>query len=254
MNAEAYPFELSLAELDWLAGALGIASLPLPDGAAQGMTAEQRRQRQKDGHASLRTRGLLRPSPSVGWQAERLPAALLHWIASAASLLRLERIPRAGPARRLHLFTAGEEGLSLEVNGETARFVIFPSRRLLHQAALGWLALPVAPQKSALALTLPQPLAFLPVAWKEPSLAARILKEHSLEAPSALAWAASLEWAAALSRVEVAAGRNTLAVQFVLCSDGQSLWGGREEETKVSFAPVTAKMIVAKINEMVQQL
>lgn len=249
MNAETYPFELTLDELYWLAGAFGISSLPLPDAAFDGLTPEQLAHRQKTGHASLLTRGLLRPSPGFGWQVEQLPAALLQWISSAPSLLRLERIPREGPSRSLHLFTADAQGLSLEMDGDTARFVIFSSRRLLQDSALRWLSLPAKAKKSAIVHELPQPLTFLPAAWKDPSLAARILREHGLEA-SALEWAASLEWVAALSRVKLDGARNTLAGQFALCGDGKSIWGGREDERKVPFISITKAAINATIGEM----
>ena len=195
MNAGAYPFELSLAELHWLAGAFGIASLPLPEDAPAGLSPAQMEARQKDGHASLLTRGLIRPSPGFGWQVERLPAALLQWISSAPSLLRLERIPKDGAAQNLHLFTADDQGLSLEMDGDTARFILFQTRRLLQESAIDWLSLPAKTKKSAIAHELPQPLTFLPAAWNDPFLAARILKEQGANAKtakSALTWVASL--------------------------------------------------------------
>jgi len=253
MNAGAYPFELSLAELHWLAGAFGISSLPLPRETFDGLTPPQLEERQKNGHASLLTRGLIRPSPGFGWQVERLPAALLQWISSAPSLLRLERIPKDGAAQRIHLFTAGDQGLSLEMDDDTARFVIFQTRRLLQESAVRWLALPAGAKKSTTAHDLPQPFTFLPTAWNDPALAARILKERGVNAKTAqstLTWAVSLEWVIALSKVKLEGQRNVIASQFVLCGNAKSIWGGRDERTKVSFVHIAEKTINATIGEM----
>jgi len=254
MNAgAAYPFELSLAELHWLAGAFGISSLPLPRETFDGLTPPQLEERQKTGHASLLTRGLIRPSPGFGWQVERLPAALLQWISSAPSLLRLERIPKDGAAQNLHLFTADDQGLSLEMDGDTARFVIYESLPILRDSAMRWLALPAKIKKSAITHDLPQPLTFLPTAWNDPALAAHILRERGANAKtikSTLAWAVSLEWVAALSEVKLEGQRNVLANQFVLCGNAKSIWGGRDEQTKVSFVHIVEKTINATIGEM----
>lgn len=251
-DAGAFAFDLSRAELHWLAGAFGIASLPLPDIAPAGLSPAQSESRQKDGHASLLTRGLLRPSPGFGWQSERLPAALVQWIASAPSLLRLERLPKNGTPRRAHLFTRGDHGLSLGMDGDTARFVIYESLPLLREAALRWLSLP-AKAKASASHSIPQPLTFLPAAWKDPQLAARILEEHGVKAVKpTLAWVASLEWIAALSVVKLEGRSNSILRQVVLCGDKKSTWGGEEEETKVSFVPMTAKGISAKIHEMLK--
>jgi hypothetical protein len=254
MNAtdDVFPFDLSRAELYWLAGALGMAALPLPDPTPAGRSPAELQSLQRSGHASLLTRGLIRPSPGFAWQVERLPAALLQWIASAPSLLRLERISRDGAVRCLHLFTAGEQGLSLEMDGDTARFVIFQSHRLLQESALRWLALPGG-RKPSVSHALPQPLIFLPAAWKDPSLAARILNERGLDAQaaqSALAWAASLEWVAAVSKVKLEGTQNTLLRQYALCSDGKSLWGGEDEKQHVRFAPIVSKAVHTALSAM----
>jgi hypothetical protein len=253
MNAGAYPFELSLAELHWLAGAFGISSLPLPDATFDGLTPPQLEQRQKNGHASLLTRGLIRPSPGFGWQAERLPAALLQLISSAPSLLRLEHIPKSGVAQSLHLFTANAQGLSLEMDGDTARFVIFQTRRILQESAMRWLSLPAKIKKTTIIHELPQPLTFLPAAWNDPALATRILKEQGANARTAkstLDWVASIEWVAALSKVKLEGNSNTITGQFALCGDGKSIWGGGDDGKNVSFVHVATKTINATMGEM----
>ncbi|MFZ5903236.1 MAG: hypothetical protein ACOYZ8_06780 [Chloroflexota bacterium] len=255
-DAGLFPFDLSRAELHWLAGALGIARLPLPEVAPAGLSPSQLESLQKDGHASLLTRGLLRPSPGFGWQVERLPAALVQWIASAPSLLRLEHIPKDGTPRRAHLFTSGNQGLFLEMDGDTAHFIVYKSLPLLQNAALRWLSLPTRSQAST-SYFLPQPLTFIPNAWKDPQLAARFLGERGTNPKtikSTLAWVSTLEWAAALSQVKLERQGNSLLNQYDLCGNGKSTWGGEEKETKVSFLPMIAKGLSAKIAKTLNQL
>ena len=251
----AFQFNLSRAELFWLAGAFGISSLPLPDAAFEKLTPDQLERRQKAGHASLLTRGLIRPSPGFGWQVERLPAALVQWISSAPSLLRLEHISKDGSVRALHIYTSGTQGLSLEMDGETACFIIYQTRRLLQDAIMRGLSLPSKTKKTANVHKLPQPLAFFPTAWKNASLAARILKEHGIDsksAKSAFDWAVSIGWIAALSKVRIEGTGNTIAEQFALCGDGKSIWGGRSDGQYTSFAQIVEKTINAKIGEMLE--
>ncbi len=250
-----FQFDLSRAELFWLAGAFGISSLPLPDATLERLTPDQLEQRQKAGHASLLTRGLIRPSPGFGWQVERLPAALVQWISSAQSLLKLERLSKDGSARALHFFTSDAQGLSLEMDGETACFIIYQTRRLLQDAIMRGLSIPSKTKKTASVHKLPQPLVFFPTAWKDASLAARILKEHGIDsksAKSALDWAVSIEWIAALSKVRIEGTGNAIAEQFALCGDGKSTWGGKDDRKYASFAHIVSKTINAKIGELLE--
>jgi hypothetical protein len=253
MNSGIYHFDLSLAELHWLAGALGISSLPLPDETFGGLTPPQLEERQKNGHASLLTRGLIRPSPGFGWQVERLPAALLQWIASAPSLLRLECISKDGRVRRVHLFTMNDQGLSLEMDGETVHFILYEKRALLRDAALRWLALPTVAKKSTTTHDLPQPLTFLPAAWNDSTLATRILKERGVNAKhtkATLVWVASLEWVTALSKVQLEGQKNSILNQFVLCGNEKNIWEGEDNLTKVSFLPVATKGLNATMDKL----
>ncbi|OQY90392.1 MAG: hypothetical protein B6D38_03625 [Anaerolineae bacterium UTCFX1] len=254
-QAGVFQFDLSRAELFWLAGAFGISSLPLPDATIERLTHDQLEQRQKAGHASLLTRGLIRSSPGFGWQIERLPAALVQWISSAPSLLRLERITTDGAVRSLHLFTSDAQGLSLEMDGEIARFIIYQTRRHLQDAIMRGLSLPSKTKKTASVHKLPQPLVFLPTAWKDASLAARILKEHGLDsksAKSALDWAVSMEWIAALSKVRIEGTGNAITEQFALCGEGKSIWGGKDDGQYMSFAHIGTMAINSKIGDMLE--
>lgn len=250
-----FQFDLSRAELFWLAGSFGISSLPLPDEIFKGLTAGQLELQQKAGHASLLTRGLIRPSPGFGWQVERLPAALVQWISSAPFLLRIERISKDGSMRSLHLFTSDAQGLSLEMSGDTARFIIYQTRPLLQNALIRWLSLPLKIKKTASAHKLPQHHVFFPVAWKDSALAASILKEHKIDsktANSTLGWATSIEWVVIMSKINTKGAGTAIVEQFALCGDGKSMWGGKEDEQYASFAYITAKTIGTKITEMLK--
>ncbi|MFZ5858015.1 MAG: hypothetical protein ACOYZ6_14390 [Chloroflexota bacterium] len=255
-NDGIFPFDLSRSELHWLAGAFGIASLPLPEAAPAGLSPSQLEALQKDGHASLLTRGLIRPSPGFGWQVERLPAALVQWIASAPSLLRLEHIPKEGTPRHVHFFTQGDQGLSLEMDGDTAYFVIYETLSLLHDATLRWLSLPAKSKATPSSYTIPQPLTFIPAAWKDLQLAARILGERGVNPKvikSTLAWVSVIHWVTAFSVAKLEKRGNSVLNQYVICSDGKLSWGGEGKEINVSFVPMTAKEMSAKIAEMLNR-
>lgn len=160
-------------------------------------------------------------------------------------------MPKTGSARRLYCFTAGEQGLSLEVKGETIHFVLYESLTLLRDGALRWLSLPKTLKRPSVSYLIPQPLVFIPVAWKDAPLATRILKERGAKTEtvkSVLDWVASLKWVAALRPVKLAEDGSVSLKPFVFCSDGISLWGGDDE--KVSCGPVEIKAIRAKISEM----
>lgn len=247
---DTLPFDLSLDELHWLAGAFGIATLPLPDHAQADNSRVQLIERQKKGHASLLRRGLIQPSLGFGWQVDRLPAAIVQWMASADSMLRVERIEKEGGKKVMHVFTSSGQALSLEFADETAHFMLHKTRANMNDSLNVWLMLPPKPVKSKKIFSIPQPQAFIPVAWKDPQLAARILHERGIDAKqtkSALAFSASLEWIAAISKVKLDGRNNSIVEQVVLCGGGKLVWGGEDD---VSFVPMTVKGLSAKIGEL----
>ncbi len=251
--AGIFHFDLSLAELRWLAGALSISHLPLPDDVISGRTLSQLEAEQKNGHASLLTRGLVRPSPSFGWQVDRLPTAIIQWLASAQSLLRLDHILKSGTTRRVHIFTMGEQGMSVEMNADTAHFTLYEPPTMLIESAILWLALSPATKKSEKSYQLPQPRAFLPAAWQNPNLAESMLKTAGIAIKKdSITWMNSLEYFASLSRVELSGEENKTVSQFVICGDKKSTWGGTSEENseKVSFVPMTMKKITATMDNL----
>jgi hypothetical protein len=250
-SAGVFYFDLSLAELHWLAGAFGISYLPLPDDAMSGRTLSQLEAEQKNGHASLLTRGLVRPSPSFGWQVDRLPTAIIQWLASAQSLLRLEHIPKSGSTRRIHIFTMGEQGISVEMNTDTAHFTLYETRAMLIESMIQWLAISPATKKSKKNYQLPQPQTFLPAAWENLNLAETMLKTAGIAIKKdSITWINSLEYVASFSRLELSGGESKTVNQFTICGDKKSAWGGTSEENKVSFVLMTMKDLTATIGKM----
>lgn len=255
-DTDVFQFDLSRAELYWLASALGIARLPLPKGNPAEFSASQRTAFQKEGHTSLLGRGLIRPSPDFGWQADRLLVALLHWIVSAPSLLRLEYIAKDGTRRCAHLFTAEGQGLFLEMDGDIAHFEIYASLSLLQEAAMRWLAISIT-TKALISYALPQPLSLAPLVWENRTLAARILKEHNTDIetiPAILEWVATLGWIASLSQHPSIEPHGAPGRQYVLCGDGTRIWGGEDGDTKVSLCPITPRDIRTELSEILRTL
>jgi hypothetical protein len=249
--ADVFHFDLSLAELHWLAGAFSISHLPLPDDVMSGRTLSQLEAEQKNGHASLLTRGLVRPSPSFGWQVDRLPTAIIQWLASAQSLLRLNHIPKSGATRRIHIFTMGEQGMSVDMDADTAHFTLYETRAMLIESMIQWLAISPATKKSEKNYQLPQPQTFLPAAWKNPNLAESMLKTAGIAIKKdSITWINSLEYVSSLSRVELSGEKNKTVNQLAICGDKKSVWGGNGGENKVPFILMTIKDLTATIDKM----
>lgn len=255
---DTFPFDLSLDELHWLAGAFGIASLPLPDHPQLDLSRAELVERQKKGHASLLHRGLIQSSPGFGWQVDRLPAALVQWMETANSMLRVERIEKRGAGNPLHIFASGEQALSVEIKDDNAQFTLYKSRAALMKSLKKWLNIPIKDQKSKETFSIPQPQVFLPVTWKDPQLAAQILAHNGLSANSKtlIEWAASLKCLFTFSKMQINSEAGGASAQFILCIDGKSLWGvgvdNQETDSHFAmFSTTTLKEFDAKIDKMV---
>lgn len=228
-----FSFGLSRDELLWLVDALGFPKLPLPEPSFLLVSPGELRLRQRAGAQSLERRGLLRPAQGGIGQVERLPAALLQQMAAAEAWLRLDYRNRAGMTRSLHFFFAAGMRFLLDLAEGYARFCLCADAPTAAEALWGWLALPPGLAAGQGALSLPQPLDFLPLAWNDPQLAARVLKEHGLPAhdtPTVLAWVESLDWVCAASVQERRPDGVTTSLRFVSCGNSAHLWGGFEQE------------------------
>lgn len=251
-NRPDFSFDLTRNELLWLCGVLGITALPLPSSSFLVVPAEELSECQLAGAASLQRRGLLRAQSDDNWQIERLLEAILRELAAAEGCLRLQYCGRGENPRVLHFF-ADEMRFSLDLDGGIARFCLFSGPEPAAEALWGWLALPPDLSPGRGEFLLPQPFDFLPAAWRDPDLAARILSEHGLPAgriPAALEWVASLDWAAAVTLRERRSGQWTTALRFVSCGDRASLWGGFEAERLTALSGLSLPDLQAALAEL----
>jgi hypothetical protein len=256
-DPNTFHFDLSLAELSWLAGAFGIISLPLPLDALQDMTRPQLVEDQKKGHASLLTRGLIRPSPGFGWQVDRLPAAIVQWMTSANSILRVEYIEKKGTKNTIHIFTSGDQALSVEMNGDTANFILYKTHAALKKSLQTRLKIPIKSQKSKEMFSIPQPQILIPVMWKDPNIAAQILENAGLATTSKalIAWAASQNWMGVVSKMQINDETIIVSDPLIICAAEKSLWSCTNNTQEITdstamFFTLNWKELDAKMGEM----
>ena len=249
-----FQFQLTLAELSWLAGAFGMTSLPLPENSISTAARKFKQAESDQGSSSLLTRGLIRRSEGFGWQVDRLPSAIIRWFGTAESLLRVERIPKTGTACRMHIFTMNEQGMSVEMDADTVNFIFHETRSSLIDSLSKWLDLPASAKKTEAAYQLPQPPIFIPAVWKNPKFAEDMLNTAGInvQVKETIAWVNSLETVAALSKVRLGGKENSLINQFVLCADNKFAWGGNggDNNENMSFVPMTMKKITTTINTL----
>lgn len=249
-----FQFQLSLPELFWLAGAFGVIRLPLPENSQTGATRHIMQADLDKGNVSLLTRGLIRQAPGFGWQVDRLPSAIIRWLSTADSLLRMDRFPKNGAVRCIHTFTMSEQGMSVEIEGDIAGFILYESRSLLLASLCEWLELPASSSKMETSYRLPQPKTFIPAAWENPKLAEHILKtsDDKAKVKETIAWVKSLETVAIISKVYMTGNENRLASQYIICGDKKLFWGGASvgNNKKVSFVPLVFKEFTAKISDI----
>lgn len=248
----AFHFQLSPAELHWLAGAFGQTRLPLPDDPLRALPPVQREAQLMQALASLQTRGLIRRAPGLGWQVDRLPAALVRWMGAAEWMLAAEIHTREGISRRAGIFNEQTAGMSVTLEGSAYRFVLYRDFDALIAGLLAWLGASFAdPAPAAPTYTLHQPLTILRAAWQDAALAAKMLKRTGLspkETKAALAWLESLQWAAALTRLHLEAQRPQAEAEAILCADGQRVWAGLgagDESGALSLKPISLPVATA---------
>ncbi len=233
MNNQNATFSLKLspAELHWLAGAFGVISLPLLEDPLRSFTASQQKPMLVQALGSLQERGLIRGSARAGWQVDRLPAAVIQWLGSAANMLVLDVHTNSGIARRAQVFS--EEGASMHVSVEEGQFhfLFLPDRKAVSDYLLDRLGASfLDPKPAADTYAFSQPATILRAAWKDHVLAAEMLKVTRLKPKaikSLLTWAESLEWVVALTRVPIEAKKTGEQSQAFLCGNRNGCWAGR---------------------------
>jgi len=254
--AANYLFQLSPLELHWLAGALGVARLPLSDDPLRHIPNSRLETQLQNGLTSLQSRGLISQASGT-YQVDRLPAAIVKWLGSAASVLIVDVHMRNGISRHAQVFTEQDTSMSVSLEDGNYQFLFLPTGRavsdyVLNQAGASFADLKTAAAKYALS----QPVTVLRAAWKDASLAARMLKVvgiQSKEAQSLLAWAASLEWMVALDHVQINGKDAAGAGKAVLCGTSQKSWlarmDGQPDETAI-FSPVNSQTTHASIQNL----
>ncbi len=243
----SFDFPLSPAELHWLAGAFGLIRLPLPDDPLRYMPFSQREIELKKAVASLGARGLISQT-SAGYQVDRLPAAIIQWLGSAANMLKLDIHARSGIARRAQVFS--REGMSMYVSLEEERFhfLFLPDGQAVSDYLLNQLgAAFLDPKPAAVKFAFSQPITILCAAWKDRVLAAKMLEVTHLKAKEIkplLVWAESLEWVATLTQVQLEGKEAMEKSQTLLCGNKHGCWAGRVDsnpDEPVQFSSMNEK-------------
>lgn len=255
MNPEgAFDFYLSPAEVHWLAGAFGVAWLPLPDDPLRDRPRFQVEAGLQEAFSSLQVRGLLRLIPGIGWQLDRLPAALVRWVGEAEWMLCLEVQPREKPSRRRNIFPAGEEALVVFLENGVFHFALYPDSEQLIAETLVWLDGPWAetslPEKHV--FVLPEPETVIRAAWRDRSTATSILRAAKMspeKSEAVLGWLDSLQWLVSCACVQLAGEKIEVERRSFWCGDGRWIWVGdiiQEERGQRSLKTVLLSPFPAK--------
>lgn len=254
-NDDTFHFELTLDELNWLAGAFGIASLPLPDHFQTESSPAQLMEGQKRGHASLLRRGLIQSSPGFGWQVDRLPAAFVQWMVTATSMLRVEHLEKEGGKQVMHIFTSGDQVLSVEVVDHNVKFMLYKSHTILKKSLTQWLTLPSKIEKTKGKYSVPQPHSLFAAAWQNPALVKKMLTVAGIssQVQREAEWVKSITMISIFSKIRLHQTDHSPSSYLFLCRDKKTLWTGvgTEEDELVSFESITLRELNAKISEMI---
>ncbi|MBT7191908.1 MAG: hypothetical protein HN916_17160 [Anaerolineae bacterium] len=248
-----YSLDLAQEELYWLAGAFGVANLPLPDDTWHGYSAHAYDVDLQKGNASLLARGLLRSSPGFGWRVDRLPLGIIQSLSSANSLLRVKYIQQNGITRTAHFFTMGENALSIEIDADAVHFTLYQTHVAMREAVLNWKNFPHSATKAGATYQLPQPDAFLPIAWKTPALIEKMLNPLRLfaEIKDISTWVKSLEYLVLMSNVHIEGQSKRTVGQISVCGNTENIWGGALENEIVSFVPVLKNDLAGITDQMI---
>lgn len=241
-----FHFELSSAELRWLASAFGVTRFPLRGSALNSLPEIQIKVELKKGLESLNDRGLVQ-RVSANWQVDRLPSAIINWLGSATSMLILNIHSCEKPSSSLQIFIEQDANMVVENQDDTYRFLFLPGQKELTDHLLEKMGASIADRKQApVKYSLSQPVTVLRTAWKDPSLAEQILKVIGLDPKASktlLAWTGSLKWVASLEWGSIEAGSFTENRQAFLCGNSQGIWAGRSDkkigDDLIELSPVT---------------
>jgi hypothetical protein len=233
-----FSFELSPAELHWLAGACGITNLPVPE------TEGQEKSHLADGLQSLQERGLVRKFGSNTWQVDNLPFAVVQWLASAASLIVLEMRKRSGTSTRGYVFKDHGAAMYVTLEKNKYQFMLAPDKETMSTYVLDLLGVSAPePGSEAANYRFSQPDVIFQTVWTDPAVAARMLKVAGLqpgETKAVLAWAGTLEWILSLKQFPLSGGEPERGCQAILCGTVNRCWAAHLDAAdghRVDFVP-----------------
>jgi hypothetical protein len=247
---QTYSFELYPAELHWLAGAMAIMRLPIPGDPLHGMPASELKSQLAQGLASLRERGYVMGSPPSNWQIDRLPAAVVQWMASADRMLQVDLHEQAGTSYRANLFSSDNGSLHVVLKGNTYQITIMPHREPLTLIPFNILDDSQSIDHSnSKQFAFPQPTVILATAWRDRDLTTRMLKRTGLESAgirSTLDWIASMKWWTEARQIQLNEAKAAIQTRIWLCGDNQHMWkgdAGITEDEIVTFSSISAQEV-----------
>lgn len=228
-----FSYELSFAELRWLAGAFGLARLPLslPDVSAESLLKGQK---------MLLERGLIEPGQAGGWQIHPFLALALQWTGGASRywVFDLYR-PKAQPVE-FALFLQGGASLLVLPLAEGMKLIACQD---VEAAIKEWqlaVSLPYSIESRSLPeWNVPQPVTVIRSSWNNPQLAL------TMAGPEFLTWAKGLDWAGEWALVVA----ETRLPRLALAACGNSVWSGRFSQGRPGEFPLK-RFILAELREV----
>ena len=237
MTKEAFEVMLSAGEFLWLLAAAGGVETPvhLP---LDRMTPSEQKTLQAEGEASLRRRGWLQKGPS-GQRLDAFLMAVAYGLLSATDYLRMEHHTRAGFSA-FYVFPWGETAMTVAFSapseGEISslQLTVYAHPQEALQAAKERLPDVVAADVLRSSLPLPQPYVLLPLVWKAPAQAAKILATRGWEPLHIEQLLQTLQW---YWRFSLESFRQGAGGVLCGCEEGACWGAGDDAEERVSCVP-----------------
>jgi hypothetical protein len=259
MNVEtsAFRFQLSPAELHWLAGAFGLTRLYLPDDPMRGLAPAQVQPRLNAGLTSLQARGLIRRLAPATWDVDRVPAGIIRWMGGAETIGLIDIHLRTGGSYATCVFTQGDAALAGSLRDKNYEFTIYPGRAPCFAdllGAAGAVFSDVAPDPQC--WDVPQPGIVVRTTWKDAALAERMLRVAGLkprQIKPLLAWMQTLQWLAVVNELDIHAERNLLRLRTVAGGDRHNVWntnGALENDEMLSLVYTPRKQVTAMLHNL----
>ena len=141
MSTDDNVFEIlqSADELFWLAQAMKIKHLPLPEDPYQGWLVDEIEHDLNNGCESLRARSLIEKTTNEEWQIDDIVFAAVRWVAESRRCVTLRRCTTGQNVAQSTVYTSGADQLLVDCNQRKFNLFIFKQPAAL----LEWLALQI---------------------------------------------------------------------------------------------------------------